>query len=35
LLEVIAEIVRLGVGDVEVHFHHDNEQRESSIRKVA
>ncbi len=34
LLESIAEIVRLGVGDVEVHLHHDNEQRESFIRKI-
>ena len=34
LLEGIAEMVRLGVGDVEVHLHHDNEQRESFIRKV-
>jgi len=34
LLEGIAEIVRLGIGDVEVHLHHDNEQRESFIRKV-
>lgn len=34
LLEGIAQTVRLGVGDVEVHLHHDNEQRESFIRKV-
>jgi hypothetical protein len=34
LLDGIAEIVRLGVGDVEVHLHHDKEQRESFIRKV-
>jgi len=34
LLEGIAEMVRLGVGDVEVHLHHDNEQRESFIHKV-
>ena len=34
LLDGIAEMVRLGVGDVEVHLHHDNEQRESFIRKV-
>ena len=33
LLDGIAEMVRLGVGDVEVHLHHDNEQRESFIRK--
>lgn len=31
----IAEMVRLGVGDVEVHLHHDNEQRDSFIRKVS
>ena len=34
LLDGIAEIVRLGVGDVEVHLHHDNEQRETFIEKV-
>jgi hypothetical protein len=34
LLDGMAEIVRLGVGDVEVHLHHDNEQRESFIRKI-
>jgi hypothetical protein len=34
LLDGIAEIVRLGVGDVEVHLHHENEQRDSFIRKV-
>jgi hypothetical protein len=34
LLDGIAEIVRLGVGDVEVHLHHDKEQRDSFIRKV-
>jgi hypothetical protein len=34
MLEGIAEMVRLGVGDVEVHLHHDNEQRVSFIRKV-
>jgi len=34
LLDGIAEIVRLGVGDVEVHLHHDNEQRESFIQKI-
>jgi hypothetical protein len=34
LLDGIAEMVRLGVGDVEVHLHHDNERRESFIRKV-
>jgi len=35
LLECIAEMVRLGIGDVEVHLHHDNEQRDSFIRKVS
>jgi hypothetical protein len=30
----IAEIVRLDVGDVEVHLHHDNEQRDTFIQKV-
>jgi hypothetical protein len=34
LLEGIAEIVRLGVGDVEVHLHHDDEQRDLFIQKV-
>jgi len=34
LLDGIAEMVRLGVGDVEVHLHHDNELRDSFIRKV-
>lgn len=34
LLEGIAEMVRLGVGDVEIHLHHDREQRESFVRKV-
>jgi hypothetical protein len=35
LLDDISEIVRLGVGDVEVHLHHDNEQRDAFIRKVS
>ncbi|MGC9158975.1 MAG: hypothetical protein ACP5FH_08285 [Terracidiphilus sp.] len=35
ILEAIAEIVRLGLGDVEVHLHHDHEQRDSFIRKVS
>lgn len=30
----IAEIVRLGVGDVEVHLHHDNEHAETFRQKV-
>ena len=34
LLDGIAEIVRLGVADVEVHLHHHNEQRDAFIRKV-
>ena len=34
ILDGIAEIVRLGIADVEVHLHHDNEQRDSFIRKV-
>ncbi len=34
LLDGITEMVRLGVGDVEVHLHHDNEQPDSFIRKV-
>jgi len=34
LLDGIAEMVRLGVGDVEVHLHHDKEQRDSFIRKI-
>jgi hypothetical protein len=34
LLDGITEIVRLGMGDVEVHLHHDNEQRDAFIRKV-
>jgi hypothetical protein len=34
LVEGIAEIARLGVGDVEVHLHHHDEQRDSFIGKV-
>lgn len=34
LLEGIAAMVRLGVGDVEVHLHHDREQPEAFLRKV-
>jgi hypothetical protein len=34
LIEGIAEMVRLGIGDVEVHLHHDNERRESFIWKI-
>ena len=35
LLDGIAEMVRLGVADVEVHLHHDHEQRDSFIRKIS
>jgi hypothetical protein len=35
LLNGLAEIVELHVGDVEVHIHHDNERRESFVRKVS
>ncbi len=34
LLDGLAEIVRLGIGDVEVHLHHENELRDSFIRKI-
>jgi hypothetical protein len=34
LLDGITEMVRLGVGDVEVHLHHQDEQRELFIHKV-
>jgi hypothetical protein len=34
VLDSIAEIVRIGVADVEVHLHHDNERRDSFIQKV-
>jgi hypothetical protein len=34
ILDGITEMVQLGVADVEVHLHHDKEQRESFIRKV-
>lgn len=34
LLEGIAEIVRLGVADVEVHMHHDKEQRDAFVLKL-
>jgi hypothetical protein len=34
LLDGIAEMVREGVGDVEVHLHHHNEKRECFIQKV-
>ena len=35
VVEGIAEIVRLGVGDVEVHIHHDKEHRDTFVRKVS
>ena len=34
LLDGIAEMVRLGVGDVEVHIHHEDEARDSFVRKI-
>jgi hypothetical protein len=34
LLDGIAEMVHLGVGDVEVHLHHDNEKHDSFVKKV-
>jgi len=34
LLEGIAEMARLGVGDVEVHLHHDHEQRDAFLQKI-
>jgi hypothetical protein len=34
LLEGIAEMVRGGVGDVEVHLHHDHEKRETFTEKI-
>ena len=34
IVDGIAEVVRLGVGDVEVHLHHENEQRTVFIQKV-
>jgi hypothetical protein len=34
LLDGVAQIVRLAIADVEVHLHHNNEQRDSFIRKV-
>src|SRR5579863_8803691 len=34
LLDGIAEIARMGVGDVEVHLHHDNDQAECFVRKM-
>ena len=34
LLDGIAEMVRCGVGDVEVHLHHDHETRETFTAKI-
>jgi hypothetical protein len=34
LLDGIAEITRLGIADVEVHLHHDNEQPDIFVQKV-
>ncbi len=34
LLDGIAEIVRLGFGDVEVHLHHSDETAEAFVRKI-
>ena len=34
LLDGLAEIVQLGVGDVEVHLHHHDEKRDSFIQKI-
>jgi hypothetical protein len=34
LMDGVAELVRLGVGDVEVHLHHDHERREAFIGKI-
>lgn len=34
LLDGIAEMVRLGVGDVEVHLHHDRDTREAFTKKI-
>lgn len=34
LLDGIAEMVRQGTGDVEVHLHHDNDQRDSFTKKI-
>jgi hypothetical protein len=34
LLDGIAEMVRLGVGDVEVHLHHEHENREAFTEKI-
>jgi hypothetical protein len=35
LLDGLAEMVRLGIADVEVHLHHHDEQREFFIEKVS
>jgi hypothetical protein len=35
LLDGLAEIVHFGIGDVEVHLHHHNEQRNTFIRNIS
>jgi hypothetical protein len=35
VLDAVAEMVRYGVGDVEVHLHHQDETRDSFIEKVS
>ena len=35
LLEALAEMVRAGIADVEVHIHHDGEGREDFIRRIS
>jgi hypothetical protein len=35
LLDGLAEMAGLGIADVEVHLHHDNDQRDSFIQKVS
>lgn len=35
LLDGIAEILRLGVADVEVHLHHNREEKEAFVQKVS
>lgn len=35
ILDAVAKIVRIGIADVEVHLHHDHDNRESFTRKVS
>jgi hypothetical protein len=35
VLDGIVEMVRIGVGDVEVHLHHQDEQRDSFVEKIS